>query len=302
MNILQNLFLFKKSFFCAKKTRRLGFVYFTKMDTNLKRKKMIVFDDVSDMIVGLLAPIALVFVLCVTVAHLLQKYKTTSKYILMLSKFGLLCTITALICVILKHYTPYMGILSCQCDLLWKLSIMFFTTSIYAVKFSYILRVWIYFKASKTNMFLFGNGVPTSIYVLVILMIINWVTCIALCFFQLEGVCYAETNKYGCIHTSKDGILITAIVMITLDVFLFCWYSRVWNKKISKMVKHAPESMRESNAKLVKAFRIQLGLTYAALFLTFFDSCAYLINQHYSINLVFILDNIMVSIYSILHT
>ena len=182
----------------------------------------------------------------------------------------------------------------CQCDLLWKLSCMFFITSLYAVKFTYISRVWIYFKGPSNSMSSSGNGVPKSIYALVILMIINWITCITLCFVQLKGVCYADINKYGCIHTSKDGILIAAIFMITLDITLFCWYSRVWNNKISIIVKHAPESMKKSNDKLVRAFRIQLTLTYAALIMTFIDSCFHLIAQDYAVNTVFIIDNIMV--------
>mmetsp|Transcript_42150 Transcript_42150/g.51874 ORF Transcript_42150/g.51874 Transcript_42150/m.51874 type:complete len:348 (+) Transcript_42150:59-1102(+) len=252
--------------------------------------------DVSEGIVGITGPLCLGFVVFLLIAHLLQDYKGTDKTILFLSKFGLFCTIMSITFMIIQHYAPYFGGNTCQCNLIWKISGLFFITSLYAIKYMYVSRVYIYFRG-PTNDAYSGNDIPRSVYILTIVMGFSWFTCILLVFFQLKGECFVDINReYGCINTVDLGIIFAAILLLSLDIGLFCWYSRVWHTKIKAIVKHSTHSMQKSNEKLLHAFRIQLVLTYAALITTFIDACIHFGTQEYYINAFFIIDVAMVAV------
>ena len=244
--------------------------------------------------VGILAPFVLLLVLMMTIMHLCQNYKGTDKRILIISKFSLVCTILSLICVILTYYKPYLMDNICICQLLWKLSLICFITGIYSVKFTYIVRVYIYFRGPSSDGNFTGK-VPKSVYILIFSMIISYLVSITLQIILAHGECFErDINIHGCMNDFDDRDVYVAFVMIAVDIILFYWYSKTWNDKIHLIIKHSPESIKIENQKLLNSFRKQLILTTLALFVTTIDGILHLIKSEYFVINMFIVDNFMV--------
>ena len=137
-----------------------------------------------DKIVGVFGIVGLVYVSVLFIVHILQRYKGTDVLLLRFSKLALFASVLALLCVILTYYSPFLGSNTCQCELLWKLSLILFITSLYGVKFMYIARVYIYFKGPSTDgifslviFYLYINNIYCIIiiiYVLCFYLYLRW--------------------------------------------------------------------------------------------------------------------------------
>lgn len=56
---------------------------------------------------------------------------------------------------------------------------------------------------------------------------------------------------FVCLNGFQFYNIYVALVMMTIDIILFCWYSKVWNKKIKNVIEHSPKSLKAVNDKLL---------------------------------------------------
>jgi len=251
------------------------------------------FENSLDDSVGILGSITVFAVFLVFIIHSRQKYKGTDKRILILSKISLLFNIIALIAVVLTYYEPYLFTTKCQCKLLWEIALVGFISGLYCIKFIYLIRVYIYCTGSAVGL---NFKVPVSVYILTTFMIISCLFCVGLQFVTANGECYNNSTINGCIATFHKSDLYLGIIMVSFDIVLFVWFSKAWNDRIQEVLDNSTQQLRIANAKILKAFRIQLLLTTLALVMTLIDAGVHLIApQNYSIH-VFIIDNFTVCI------
>ena len=143
--------------------------------------------------------------------------------------------------------------------------------------------------------------VPISVFALVISMSMCFIANIVSQFITVTGECHINANQRGCLTGFQNGNVYIAFCMISIDITLFCWYSKHWSDKIRYIIKHSPKSLEQSNQQVLRSFKIQLYLITAALATTAIDGALHLIIKQYYALSIYVIDIVMVCFYNILY-
>ena len=114
---------------------------------------MVAEEGVNDQIVGFSGVVVLLYSMTLICIHFYIPHPSITKKVKILSYLALLLLAFSQLCIVGTYWIPQINNI-CICHVLWSMSLVFYITGIYCLKFIYIQRIMILNKQPMLGMYL----------------------------------------------------------------------------------------------------------------------------------------------------